>query len=70
MGHTHADIDGKFGKIWKKIRSLHVLTPQDYATLIHSALKSDKYETTVEDIFVVPDYKSLLEPFVDKNFNK
>ena len=72
VGHTHADIDAKFGTIWTKIRNQHVLTPQRYASLIASALesKANYYEVSVKDIFVIPDYKTLLEPHIDKHFSK
>jgi hypothetical protein len=28
VGHTHEDIDSLFAKIWKKLRRMHVITPQ------------------------------------------
>jgi len=72
VGHTHADIDAKFGQIWMKIRNNHVLTPQRYAALVYNALESQSklYEMSVEDIFVVPDYNKLLGPHIDKHFSK
>ena len=30
VGHTHEDIDSKFGILWRKIRSKFISTPQQY----------------------------------------
>jgi len=60
VGHTHADIDAKFAKIWMKIRNMHVLTAQHYEQLITSALKSTKHVSKVVDLLVIPDYALLL----------
>lgn len=68
VGHTHCDMDGCFAKIWKKIRGEHVLTPQAYELMIHSALKSKKHSTNVQDIWVVPDYTKLIVPIIDAKF--
>ena len=29
VGHTHEDIDGRFGKLWEFFRLMHVDTPND-----------------------------------------
>jgi len=69
VGHTHADIDAKFALIWKNIRQKYVLTPQEYKNAIFSALNGS-LSTDVEDIFVVPDYKSFFESFIDTSFSR
>jgi len=58
VGHTHEDIDAKFGVLWKFMRLRHVLTPQQYATDIQDAFPGMK--VYVEDIFAVPDYNLLM----------
>jgi hypothetical protein len=30
VGHTHEDIDGRFGKIWQHCRLQTILTPEEY----------------------------------------
>jgi len=65
VGHTHEDIDSKFGTLWRFIRSKHVYTPQEYESHIVAALNRDKLPCTVEDIFVTPNYKKLLGPLID-----
>jgi hypothetical protein len=37
VGHTHEDIDAIFGKIWKKCREQHILSPQQYMEMIIEA---------------------------------
>ena len=60
VGHTHEDIDSLFAKIWKKLRRMHVITPQQYAKLAKAALWKDGRPVEVEDVFCVPDYASFV----------
>jgi hypothetical protein len=69
VGHTHEDIDSVFGKIWKFIRTLNVLTPQDYLRVLMEALKERSYECNIVDVYAVPDYKAWLDPLLDPNFS-
>lgn len=66
VGHTHEDIDAKFAKIWTAIRNNHVVSPEDFEYFIRKVLKSDKHPVEVFDLYVIPDYKTLLDPFVDE----
>lgn len=68
VGHTHEDIDSKFAKIWTAVRDRHCLSPLDYEKLIKHVLRSEKHPCDVEDIFVVPDYRKLIDSKVDKDF--
>lgn len=71
VGHTHEDIDGKFGNIWQWIKSRCVETPQEYKAAIETALnKQGSLPVTVTDIFVVPDYKAFLETAMHKDVIK
>jgi hypothetical protein len=70
VGHTHEDIDGKFALIWKKIRDRHILTPQEYKIAIAAALEYKELFVLVHDLFVVPDYTSLLSSLIDGNFGR
>lgn len=60
VGHTHEDIDSLFAKIWKKLRQMHVITPQQYSTLAKAALYKDGRPVDVKDVFCVPDFESLV----------
>lgn len=63
VGHTHADIDAVFGRLWKSVRNAHVNTPQEYQNMIESSLSlKGIYDAKVHDLFTVPDYSSLLRP--------
>ena len=64
MGHTHEDIDALFGKIWEYIKEEMALTPQAYEALILKALSKPNRPVKVVDIFVVPDYKGLLDQLI------
>jgi hypothetical protein len=68
VGHTHEDIDSKFGILWKKIRHKYVYTPQQYNTKIINSLSTKKRECEVIDVFAVPDFKKLLDDYVDPSF--
>ena len=74
VGHTHEDIDSKFAKIWVMLRSQHVATMSAYKDLIIKALSGTGQKANepceVIDIFVVPDYFSLLEPAMDTKFGR
>ena len=73
-GHTHEDIDSKFGVIWTRFRNCHVRTPQEAERLFRQAFKShDKGEKLffdIKDVFVVPDYWYYLKPFIKPKFGK
>lgn len=70
VGHTHEDIDGRFAKIWMRIRNAYVLTMNQYKTNIEEALSREDLPCKVEDIFAIPDYDSFLRPFIDKKFSR
>jgi hypothetical protein len=70
VGHTHEDIDSKFAVIWKRIRNKFVLTPVQYAREIEAALTTDKTPCNVHDIFIVPDYASFINPYLDPNIGR
>jgi hypothetical protein len=73
-GHTHEDIDAKYGVIWKRFRNDHVTTPQSAARKFKEAFKSASdckgLKVEVTDIFVVPDYWSYIVPHIDKNLSR
>jgi len=64
VGHTHEDIDAIFGKIWKKYREQHILSPQQYMEMIIEALRNRKIPCEVIDVFCTPDYKDFMSPFI------
>ena len=64
VGHTHEDIDAIFAKIWKKCRGRCILSPQQYVQMILSAMNQRKIPCEVIDVFVTPDYKSYLSPYI------
>lgn len=68
VGHTHEDIDGRFGRIWLTVRERPVTTPQEYKAVLESVFKGSDYKVEVIDIFAVPDYYRLFEPAIDKKF--
>lgn len=69
VGHTHEDIDSKFGTLWKHIRSKSVLSPQQYKTNIVKALSTKTHRCEVKDVLVVPDYKAVLDQHIDSSFS-
>lgn len=70
MGHTHEDIDQKFSSIWTYIRDKYALSPQEYEQRILEAFKKVNQPVEVEDLFVIPNYKVVLGPHIDKKFSR
>ena len=62
-GHTHNDIDGEFGVIWKHNWKKNILTPQEQKAITLNAFKKSKDRGRVVDmidVFAVPDYRGYL----------
>ena len=53
VGHTHEDIDARFGNIWTYIREKTVATPQKYLQALISVWSGEK-KAKVVDIFATP----------------
>ena len=71
VGHTHEDIDSLFAKIWKKLRQMHVITPQQYENLAKAALYKDGRPVDVKDIFCVSDFEAfMVQDCADNSFGR
>ena len=68
VGHTHADIDGVFGRLWKAVRDITVATPNAYRDLIQRSLFVCGNAADVVDLFVVPNYDKIITPCLDPKF--
>ena len=60
VGHTHEDIDSKFGKLWDIFRQKSADSPQMYRQLIERQLKNKITRFLVEDVLIIPDYEAYL----------
>lgn len=64
VGHTHEDIDAKFGQLWKKSRQQSIVSPQQYKEFLYSVFdkkhENDRRRPSFHciDLLAVPDYKS------------
>jgi hypothetical protein len=67
-GHNRCDGDAVFGRIWTKIRTMHLLSPQQYEEQLLRSIQQTGMHSQVYDIFVVPDYMLYLGDYIDKNF--
>jgi hypothetical protein len=70
VGHTHEDIDGRFAKIWTRVRNAYVLTMSQYKTNIKAALSREEMPCKVVDLFAIPDYDAFIRPSIDPNFGR
>ena len=70
VGHTHEDIDGIFGLIWRTMMNTRVLTPFRYAADILKACFNKERRVGFYDLWCVPDYKAYFEPFVNPNLGR
>jgi len=64
VGHTHEDIDARFGTIWDHVRLMSISSPQDYETRLRNAFPYSN--RNVVDIYWVPNYKAFFKPAIDK----
>ena len=67
VGHTHEDIDGRFGRIWVKIRYMHVYTPQELEEAIHNSFRKTDHEINIVYVIAICNYKDYYEKFIDKS---
>ena len=68
VGHTHEDIDSKFGVLWRYLYKKPVHTPQEYKFHIEHALSLPHMDCKAKDILAIPDYKSLMDKHTDPMF--
>ena len=64
-GHTHEDIDGVFGVLWRMLREEHILTLEDYVTKVTDTFKAKNYDIKVKTLMAIPDYKPLINKVID-----
>jgi hypothetical protein len=72
VGHTHEDIDSKFGVVWKYIRNKMVASPQQYKTALEKCLKKKDSNNFIEviDLFAIPDYVDYFKDCLDPKFGR
>ncbi|MEL6806052.1 MAG: hypothetical protein AAFO91_20020, partial [Bacteroidota bacterium] len=69
VGHTHEDIDGCFGSIWKRIRGRSLQTLRDVEVNVQESFH-DSLETKVFSDYAVFDYKEWIQPCLPKAFGR
>lgn len=65
-GHTHEDVDGLFGVIWRKMRQQNCETLDKYKKMIEDAFKNSELKAKVVDVHLVPNYVEWLDGHKDK----
>lgn len=66
VGHTHEDIDAKFGRLWLHVRNKNILSPQLQEVYMRECFRSGLFDC--KNIYFCADYKSLLEAHADPHF--
>ena len=64
-GHTHEDIDGVFGVLWKAMRNQAILTLDEYVEKVKETFKAKNYKMEVKTLMAIPDYKVLINQAID-----
>jgi len=64
VGHTHEDIDSRFGKFWTFVREKHVYTFDGFGNIIKEAF-GDNNLISVVPVFAIYDYKAYYDKFID-----
>ena len=70
VGHTHEDIDGIFALIWRRMRDLSIITPQEYARVARSCISGKEHSQKFVDLFCLPDYETFLAHHIDSKFGR
>ena len=66
VGHTHEDIDSRFGKLWIFIRDRHIYTFDGFCTIIKEAFGNSD-QIFVQPTLAILDYKAYYDQFIDKH---
>jgi hypothetical protein len=69
-GHTHSDIDGLFGVIWKHCRPNVYETLEKHTSIIQNAFNGTNLKVNVKDVMVCPDYCTFLIGSIDNKFGR
>lgn len=67
-GHTHEDIDGKFARIWVKIRNNSILTPSEFKDALDKLFVDSRLPFETVDVFALPNYNESLQKISDTEF--
>ena len=59
VGHTHEDVDSRFGALWKGLRRKFIYSPQKQARSYLKVFAEGKAE--LEYVWAVPDYRAWLD---------
>ena len=65
-GHSHNDLDGLFGVIWRAAWKRILKSPVQWRVHFLSALKCIGIHVDVVDLFVIPDYDAYLSPYIGR----
>ena len=52
VGHTHEDIDSKFGQMWRRMRAKSIRTAQEYEAVLKQSLDHAIETPHIHDVFV------------------
>jgi len=66
VGHTHEDIDSRFGKIWTFVRDRHVYTFDGFCSIIKEAFGNSQ-QISVQPVNAILDYKAYYDQFIDEH---
>lgn len=69
-GHTHEDIDGCFGIIWSALCTEPLVTMDDWKAAVEKMFDGSAIKAEVRDLWIIPDYASIIEPCVIANLGK
>lgn len=64
VGHTHEDIDSRFGVIQQHIRSDSYYTFREFLTAVHAAFDFSS-QVTMVPVYAIYDYKHFYDQFLD-----
>ena len=66
VGHTHEDIDSRFGVLWTHMRSKSIYTPDQMRDSIKRAFGNTS-NVRVIPVFVICDFKKYYDRFIDEH---
>lgn len=69
-GHTHEDIDGVFGTIWAGLCGDPLFTLEAWKAQIEKIFAATTLKAEVTDIWVMPDYKAVIQSCIIEGFER
>jgi len=73
VGHTHCDLDARFGDIWRHSRCKFIPSPAIYKKMILTEVWPNSrsgFRILYQDVVIVPNYDDFIKGHIDRKFGQ